>query len=144
MEANRGKDDVFGVIKELAEMLGAPELKSLRRAFDVWIKNLLIRYAPDSKMSEKVNNVTDIFEEYTEMETAFTDWADAARNEGEQKGKAELLVRQLSRRFGQLPKWAETRVNKAKSEQLGKWADAVLDASTLTEVIGEPKSSVRK
>ena len=64
--------------------------------------------------------------------------------EGELKGKAELLVRQLSRRFGPLPKWAETRVNKAKSEQLEKWADTVLDASSLTEVIGAPKSSARR
>ena len=144
MEANRGKDDVFAVIKELAEMLRAPELESLRRALNVWVKNLLLRYATDSKVAEKVSETNDIFEEYTEMETVYTDWADAYEQKGEQKGGAKLLVCQLSHRFGPLPKWAETRVNKAKAEQLEKWATAVLDASSLTDVIGAPKSSARK
>jgi hypothetical protein len=44
----------------------------------------------------------------------------------------------LNRRFGPLPKWAETRVSKAKSAQLEKWADAVLDAANLTDVLGAP------
>ena len=57
------------------------------------------------------------------------------------EGKAELLIRQLTHRFGTLPKWAETRVKKAKSAQIEEWADAVLDASSLTEVIG---TSARK
>jgi len=33
---------------------------------------------------------------------------------------------------------AVSRVNKAKSAQLEKWATAVLDASSLTEVLGAP------
>jgi hypothetical protein len=61
--------------------------------------------------------------------------------EGERKGETKLLVRLLTRRFGQLPGWAEARVNKAKSAQLEKWADAVLDASNLTEVLGAPDIS---
>jgi hypothetical protein len=37
-----------------------------------------------------------------------------------------------------LPKWAKSRVDKAETSQLEQWADAVLDASTLTEVLGAP------
>ena len=144
MEANRGKEEVFTVIRELAEMLNAPGLKSLRRALNVWTKNLLLRYATDSKITDKISNTEDVFEGHDMIEAVYTDWDDAARQEGEQKGEAKLLLRQLSHRFGPLPKWAATRVSKAKSEQLENWATAVFDASSLTDVIGTPKASARK
>ena len=83
-------------------------------------------------------------------EAAYQYWDDAIRekalSEGERKGErkgvrkgeTKLLVSQLTHRFGPLPKWAESRVNKAKSAQLEKWATAVLVASNLTEVLGAP------
>jgi len=140
MEASYDKGEVFAVIRELAEMLRAPELKSLRRAFNVWTKGLLKRQTRDSKIVETIDGIKDIFKEYDMAEAVYEYWDDAIRD----KGKAELLVRQLTRRFGQLPKWAATRVSKAKSAQLEEWADAVLDASNLTEVLGTPGSSARK
>ena len=66
------------------------------------------------------------------------------KTESKAEGKAELLIRLLSRRFGPLPRWAEARVSKAKSVQIEEWADAVLDASSLTEVLGAPGSAVKK
>ena len=125
-------------------MLRAPELKSLQRAFNVWTKGLLKRQARDSKIVEKIDGIKDLFEEYEMAETVYEYWDDAITDKGILKGKSELLVRQLTRRFGQLPKWAETRVSKAKSAQLEEWADAVLDASNLTEVLGTPSPSARK
>ena len=177
METNHGKADLFAVIKTLADMLRAPELKSLRRAFNMWIKGLLKRHERDNRITETVNGINDIFEEHDmakakyeifsetirknieaevrakvraevraearaearkDAEAKYEIWSDTARKEGLKEGEVKLLVRQLSRRFGPLPKWAEIRVNKAKSAQLEKWADAVLDASNLTEVIGAP------
>jgi len=140
MEVNRGNDEILAVIKELTEMLNAPELKSLRRALNVWTKNLMQKHMQDAKTIEKINQIDDIFGDFNMVEAVYENWGDAYRQEGE----AKLLVRQLTRRFGPLPKWAQTRVSKAKSEQLEKWADAIFDASNLTEVIGAPKSSVRK
>ena len=58
MEASRDKGEVFAVIRELAEMLRAPELKSLRRAFNVWTKGLLKRQTRDSKIVEKIDGLT--------------------------------------------------------------------------------------
>jgi hypothetical protein len=34
--------------------------------------------------------------------------------------------------------WAEQRVSQATMEQLEAWGDQVLDAATLTEVLGYP------
>jgi len=79
---------------------------------------------------------------FAAMETAILEGEERGkaigRAEGRIEGEAKLLVRQLSRRFGQLPKWAESRINKAEPAQLENWADAVLDASNLTEVLGAP------
>ena len=152
METSNGKEDVFTVLKALADTLKAPELKSLRRALNVWVKGLLQRHERDTKIRETIAGINDIFEDIDMAEATYEIWSETIRknienttrkkflSEGEKKGRkegeAKLLVRLLSRRFGPLPKWAETRVNKAKSAQLEKWADAVLDASSLTEVLG--------
>ncbi|MDR0843075.1 MAG: DUF4351 domain-containing protein [Acidobacteriota bacterium] len=57
---------------------------------------------------------------------------------GKAVGEANLLVRLLTRRFGPLPQWAETRVRKAQDAQLEEWFDKGLDAPNLTEVLGAP------
>ena len=142
METNHDKADMFAIIKALAGMLCAPELKSLRRAFNVWVKGLLKRHDQYNRIAETVDGINDIFEEYDMAEAAYANWfaeyEKKGLKEGFQKGEAKLLIRQLSRRFGTLHKWAETRVSKAKSAQLEKWADAILDATNLTDVIGAP------
>ena len=60
------------------------------------------------------------------------------RQEGIQQGEMSLLMRLLVRRFGALPSWAEQRLEQASLEDLERWADRVLDASTLAEVFGSP------
>jgi hypothetical protein len=131
MEANRSTDKVFAVIEALAEMLNAPEQESLQRVFNAWAIGLVERNAPGIGLSKKITN---IFKERKMAEAIYMNWGD----QREKKGETKILIRQLSRRFGQLPKWAENRISEAKSEQLETWADAVLDASNLTEVLGTP------
>lgn len=60
------------------------------------------------------------------------------RMEGRLEGEIGVLTRQLTRRFGALPTWAENRLNAATEEALAEWADAVLDASSLADVLGPP------
>ena len=146
MEANQGKADLFAVIRALAEMLNAPELEALRRAFNVWIKGLLKRHERDNRITKTVDDTDDILEGYSMAEATYEIFSetikDTIRNEIEEtvrkESEAKLLIRLLTRRFGQLPKWAETRVSNAKSEQLEKWFDMAFNASSLTEVIGPP------
>ncbi len=57
---------------------------------------------------------------------------------GERKGQRELLLRLLQRRFGELPAAVHERVAAAESEQLERWADALLQASCLDEVFAAP------
>jgi hypothetical protein len=58
---------------------------------------------------------------------------------GIEAGKADLLLRQLRRRFGTLPESAQARVLSASEDQLNEWADNILDARTLDMVFGAAK-----
>ena len=57
------------------------------------------------------------------------------QTEGLAKGKAELLERQLTRRFGRLSKDVRARLAQATAEELGSFAEAVLDANSLDDVL---------
>jgi predicted transposase/invertase (TIGR01784 family) len=55
---------------------------------------------------------------------------------GEAKGKAELLLRQLGLRFGALSDATREQVLHAPSERLDVWAERVITAQSLDEVLG--------
>jgi len=54
--------------------------------------------------------------------------------QGLQQGEIRILRRQLTRRFGELPAWVETRLQDASPEQLETWAERLLMARRLEEV----------
>jgi predicted transposase YdaD len=56
------------------------------------------------------------------------------RQEGIPHGEALILRRQLTRRFGPLPAWAEQALNTAPPERLEALADRILDADSLDAV----------
>ncbi len=58
------------------------------------------------------------------------EWTEQWKQEGEMR----VLQRQLTRRFGDLPVWAVSRLEEAGLEELEVWTDRVLDAGTLEEV----------
>ena len=67
-------------------------------------------------------------------ETVMPTVAEVWKKEGEAKGKAETLLRQLERRFGDVPEDAATRVLAAPLEDLDAWLDAFVSASSLDDV----------
>jgi hypothetical protein len=54
--------------------------------------------------------------------------------EGVEKGQRELLMRQLTRRFGSLPAAIAGRVAQAGVAELERWGDRILDAASLDDV----------
>ena len=56
--------------------------------------------------------------------------------EAKLEGEAAILQRLLTKRFGGLDDITLTRLHNATSEQLEFWAERVLDAPTLQEVVG--------
>jgi Domain of unknown function (DUF4351) len=53
-----------------------------------------------------------------------------------QKGSADMLLRLMARRFGPLRPELEEQIRAASIPELERWADAVLSARTLDEVMG--------
>lgn len=51
------------------------------------------------------------------------------------EGKAQLLIRQLGLRFGELPEATRDRVLHAKPERLDAWAERIITAQSLEEVL---------
>ncbi|MCK0537292.1 cytosolic protein [Alcanivorax quisquiliarum] len=56
--------------------------------------------------------------------------------QGRVHGECAVLLRLLSKRFGPLPARLEERLKTARSEDLLRWTDRVLDAPTLDDVFG--------
>ena len=55
---------------------------------------------------------------------------------GGDKGRAEILLKQLRLRFRRVPKAVERRVRAASVEDLDRWAGRVLCADSLDDVLG--------
>jgi hypothetical protein len=53
---------------------------------------------------------------------------------GIRQGEAQMLLRQLTLRFGVLPQSAHAQVQSADADTLLRWSERVLTASTLDEV----------
>ena len=56
------------------------------------------------------------------------------RTEGRAEGRTELLLRQLTKRFGPLPTETVARINAAAIPELDRWGERLLDARSLSEV----------
>jgi hypothetical protein len=56
---------------------------------------------------------------------------------GEIKGERKLLLRQLVRKFGELPYAVRQRVEEADEARLSLWAERILSAETLDDVLAE-------
>lgn len=53
------------------------------------------------------------------------------------EGQLAVLLRQLTRRFGPLPADVQTRLRNGSPSDIDGWSDRVLEARTLTEVLGD-------
>jgi hypothetical protein len=54
---------------------------------------------------------------------------------GEAKGKAEMLKRLITRRFGQLPESAVIKIEAADTTQLEIWAEAIFDVQSIKQLL---------
>jgi hypothetical protein len=53
---------------------------------------------------------------------------------GEAQGEAKVLLKQLQLKFGELPETVVQRVREARIEELDRWVERVITASSLDEV----------
>lgn len=147
MEHNQDIAAVKQAIRYLGEMVArAPAKMRIDRAVMQWMRWRLANKMPGLELPE----LEDILVKGTEMlETNVDAWRAKAvaegvllglregRQEGRQEGEANLLARQLHKRFGPLSAEARARLDTADSALLALWAERVLDAASLDEVFAE-------
>ena len=143
LENSREPSDAAAVIEALAEWLSGPEQAELRRAFVTFLRAAFLgRRVPDAELPE----VAELTEVKAVLAERVEEWLKRSREEGRQEGRqegitkgriegqAELLLRQLERKFGPLPAELRGRVLGAEAEQLLRWGERVLTAERLEEV----------
>ncbi|BAZ92978.1 uncharacterized protein FOKN1_0576 [Thiohalobacter thiocyanaticus] len=74
-------------------------------------------------------------EEYREEAEKMSTFAERFRQQGMQQGEAQVLLRQMTRRFGPLPEPVRQRIETADAEQLLEWSERVLTAASAEEVL---------
>ncbi|MBF0460909.1 MAG: hypothetical protein HQL87_05880 [Magnetococcales bacterium] len=59
------------------------------------------------------------------------------QEKGIQIGESKILMRQIQRRFGDVPVWASEKISQAQSSSLEVWSLRILDAPTLDSVFAD-------
>ena len=138
LENSRTQQDFHLVLKSLIEWLKAPDQTSLRRAFTVWVRRVLL----PKRMSGRVVNLTELHEVDTMLEERVREWnrewldegLKKGRQEGRQEEAASMLSRLLQRRFNDVPTWAQDKISKAELPTLEAWSLRFVDAKFLEDV----------
>ncbi|MFB8831256.1 DUF4351 domain-containing protein [Azotobacter sp. CWF10] len=140
------------MISRLRQRLQAPHYDSLRRAFTVWIRRIILtklaskdEHIPDTRTLEEIDTMlAERVEQWAE--TWKREGLEAGRKigleeglkeglkEGLHQGQAKLLARQIERRFGPLTPAHQQQLANADEAQLEAWADAVLTAQSVEEL----------
>jgi len=155
MENSREPQDLRRVVECLMEWLGAEEQSSLRRAFTVWIKRVLLPGKLPGLELPEVQSLQEVRSMLAERVKSWTEeWKrqgldegrregldegrreglDEGRREGRQEGISHLLRRQMEKRFGVLPEEIIDLLAKASPAELEQWGENLLDAPSLEEV----------
>ncbi len=137
LENARAPENIQRVVGCLVEWLAGPEHASLRRAFVVWLKRVLLPARLPGIEIPNLNELQEINDMLAERVMTWTEeWKEQGIALGVQKGETKLLRRLLVRRFGSLPPWVEQRLAQASEAELEAWADRVLECGSLDEVFG--------
>jgi len=150
MEISGAPEQPRTALKTLIQWLYAPEQASLRRAFTVWIKRVLlparlpgVSIPEIADLNEIDNMLAERVQEWTQQWKAdgLKEGHEKGREEGRKEGEIALLTRQLERRFSPLDEDAKGRLASADAEQLLRWGERLLVADTLEAIFRDDGES---
>ncbi|MEJ2622661.1 MAG: Rpn family recombination-promoting nuclease/putative transposase [Candidatus Thiodiazotropha sp.] len=139
LENSQAPEELQAMVKTLNQWLYAPEQASLRRAFTVWLKKVLLpARLPDVEMPD----LSDLNEVSTMLAERVKEWTQQWKAEGMQEGlekgrktgEATMLCKMLELKYGPLPAWAQEKIAQADAATLEQWATRLFNAQTLDEV----------
>ena len=125
--------DAWHDLQEEAHRLG--EARGGRELFDTLVDYVFATSGLPTPVVERL--LTRRFTDPT-MKNKFVSTAQQLRNEGKAEAKAEaqvsILLRQITRRFGEPDASIVERVQRASRAELDRWLDHILDATSLEEL----------
>jgi flagellar biosynthesis/type III secretory pathway protein FliH len=100
---------------------------------------LVMAAAGEDEREEIVNAAEELIEQGRAqgLEQGRQEGRREGRHEGRREGAREVLITLLLSRFGTLPDDVVARVKVADTEQIDRWAERLLTASSLAEVFGD-------
>ena len=142
MERSTTWEEMVGGFGRLREHVGDDE--SLRRAFEVWIKNVIfprLGLLPDEipgrlSLEGVETMLAERIDEWNRKlaEENLQEGLQKGRQEGRREGEAHALLRLLEKKFGSLPRGAQRRVADAELELLLEWFDRAVSAERLEDI----------
>ncbi|MCD6010105.1 Rpn family recombination-promoting nuclease/putative transposase [Halomonas sp. IOP_31] len=91
-----------------------------------WLKRHLQRLGAEVNLDQ----LNSLVEDKDMLAENLESWA---RRE-QQQGETRLLIKQIKMKFGELPEWAQRRLEHASADQLDEWSMSILTASSLDEL----------
>ncbi|MBF0435732.1 MAG: Rpn family recombination-promoting nuclease/putative transposase [Magnetococcales bacterium] len=148
LEKSRRIEDVRQVIHELGTWLRDPEQQELRRAFANWLTRILLprlskHYCAVPESIPEMNDLGEVHTMLAETAERWTkEWLQEGLQEGLQKGlqkgrqeeAATMLLRQMRRKFIQVPDEITEKVKSANLELIELWGDNFVFADSLDDV----------
>lgn len=137
LEKNRTPQALKKMIPRLTAMLSRTRDLPLSQAFLAWFHATL-----DVETTGAVPELRNLEEFRGMLQDTIERWRKEIRAEGraqgeragERKGEANVLLRQLERKFGPLDSKVRSRVRKAGAKRLEEWTERILSAQRLEDV----------
>jgi hypothetical protein len=142
LERSRTRSSLRQVIRDLAAALPRPDEGGLRRAFLVWLRRVLL----PGKGKEDIPELVDLEDFRAMLSETVERWNQELMKKGERKGRKkglaeglekgqrDLLLRQLTVKFGTIDDRTRARVEAAGPQRLMKMAERLLTAERLADV----------
>ncbi|KAF0117524.1 MAG: transposase [Rhodospirillaceae bacterium] len=125
------KDLLAAVDGVIAWFRSHPGYETLKRVFTE-----LVHQAGRKDSTIPLPLPDDLLEIRTMLASKVEQWQQRWKAEG----KADVLLRQLDRRWGAVPPEIESRVRAAESSQLDEWLNRLMEGRTLAEVFEPPST----
>ena len=131
LEVSKPSEDFLPLTRKLADLLSREKDPEFRRTLNNWFISLVHRTFPGAIISETMDLL-----EVPMLEETVQDWKKQllkeGRREGEAAGMRQLLLQQMTTRFGRLPAGVRLQVEEISSKQeLRKLARKILAAKSL-------------
>ncbi|MBF0311652.1 MAG: Rpn family recombination-promoting nuclease/putative transposase [Magnetococcales bacterium] len=134
LEKSRSVETVRELVRTLQEWLKAPEQISLRRAFAIWLRRVLL---PKRLPKDDIPEITDLYEVDTMLAESVQEWVKPWMDQGRQEEAASILLKLMRCKFSQTPDWVTEKVMAANLEEIEAWSENVLFANSVDEVFAD-------